>query len=466
MTINSRKPLDRTESSCHRSLHVHGGAHGRGCPTGPGCVRDHAGAIPPSAESLKQYKYPDWFRDAKFGIWAHWGPQAVPMDGDWYARQMYEQGHPQYKDHLEHYGHPSKFGYKDIIPLWKAEKWDPDRLMSLYKKAGREVLRQHGRRTTTTSTSGTRRYHTLERGEDGPAPRRGRRLAEGGEEAGPAVRRLRAPGRQLHLVPGQPRPTRPARSPACPTTAPIRSIRTSTTFPAAAGDTGWYSNDPRWQQRVVPPDQGTGRQLPARPALHRRRRAVRQRGRPEHDRPSLQRERGAARRQAEVVYTCKQKSEGRWVEDLERGVMAGIRPYPWQTDTSIGDWFYNRNWKYRGADWVIHMLVDIVSKNGNLLINVVQRPDGSLDPEAEKVLAEMADVDRDQRRGDLRDPALADLRRRPGPRQGRALQGGLRLHREGHPLHQQGRQDPLRLRPGLACREASSRSARWRSSPG
>ena len=70
--------------------------------------------------------------------------------------------------------------------------------------------------------------------------------------------------------------------------------------------------------------------------------------------------------------------------------MPGIRPYPWQTDTSIGDWYYNRNWKYRGADWVIHMLVDIVSKNGNLLINVVQRPDGSLDPEAEQVLADMA----------------------------------------------------------------------------
>jgi alpha-L-fucosidase len=88
----------------------------------------------------------------------------------------------------------------------------------------------------------------------------------------------------------------------------------------------------------------------------------------------------------EVVYTCKQESKGMWVQDLERGVMAGIRPEPWQTDTSIGDWYYNKNWKYRGADWVIQMLVDIVSKNGNLLINVVQRPDGSLDPEAEQVL--------------------------------------------------------------------------------
>src|SRR5215471_494369 len=94
------------------------------------------GPFQPSLESLTNYSCPQWFRDAKFGIWAHWGPQAVPMDGDWYARQLYEQGHPQYKDHREHYGHPSTNGYKDIIPLWKAEKWDPDRLMGLYKRAG------------------------------------------------------------------------------------------------------------------------------------------------------------------------------------------------------------------------------------------------------------------------------------------------------------------------------------------
>ena len=83
------------------------------------------GPFQPTMESLKQYQCPEWFRDAKFGIWAHWGPQAVPMDGDWYARGMYEQGSGQYTYHLEHYGHPSTNGYKDIIPLWKAEKWDP-----------------------------------------------------------------------------------------------------------------------------------------------------------------------------------------------------------------------------------------------------------------------------------------------------------------------------------------------------
>ncbi len=90
----------------------------------------------PNKESFHQYKYPEWFRDAKFGIWAHWGPQAVPRQGDWYARKMYEEGSADYKYHVAHYGHPSKFGYKDIIPLWKAERWDPEKLMALYKKAG------------------------------------------------------------------------------------------------------------------------------------------------------------------------------------------------------------------------------------------------------------------------------------------------------------------------------------------
>ena len=151
----------------------------------------------------------------------------------------------------------------------------------------------------------------------------------------------------------------------------------------------------------------------------------------------------------EAVYTCKQKSDGRWVEDLERGVMPKINPYPWQTDTSIGDWYYNRNWKFRPVSWIIHMLVDIVSKNGNLLLNVVQRPDGSLDPEVEQMLEQLAEWNADPRRGDLRHAALAGLRRGRRQGQGRPFQGGLHLHRQGHPLHHQGR-DALRHRAGLA----------------
>ena len=94
------------------------------------------GPFKPNDSSLKQYQYPEWFRDAKLGYWAHWGPQAVPRQGDWYAKKMYMENDPDYKYHLAHYGHPSKFGYKDIIPLWKAERWDPEKLMKLFKKAG------------------------------------------------------------------------------------------------------------------------------------------------------------------------------------------------------------------------------------------------------------------------------------------------------------------------------------------
>ena len=113
-----------------------------------------AGPFKPDMDSLKQYQCPDWFRDAKFGIWAHWGPQAVPMDGDWYARGMYEEGNKHYKHHLENFGHPSQHGYKDIIPLWRAEKWDPERLMGLYKKAGAATSSAWAA-TMTTSTCGT-----------------------------------------------------------------------------------------------------------------------------------------------------------------------------------------------------------------------------------------------------------------------------------------------------------------------
>src|SRR4051812_24617651 len=91
------------------------------------------GKFKPTWDSLKQYHVPDWFRDAKFGIWAHWGPQCQPEHGDWYGRSMYQEGSDDYKFHLQKYGHPSKFGFKDVINEWKAENWDPEELVTLYK---------------------------------------------------------------------------------------------------------------------------------------------------------------------------------------------------------------------------------------------------------------------------------------------------------------------------------------------
>jgi alpha-L-fucosidase len=340
-------------------------------------------------ESLKQYKCPEWFRDAKLGIWAHWGPQSVPMAGDWYARNMYIQGERQYKDHLDNYGHPSKLGYKDIIPLWKAEKWDPDRLMGMYKKAGAKyfvsMACHHDNFDLWNST-----YHKWNAVNMGP-----HRDVVGDWQKAAVKVGLRF-GVSEHMGASF---TWFQAAHGSDKTGPLAGVPYDGAdpkyeelyhWPAAKGDTGWYSNDPRWHRewfsRIkdlidqykpdllytdggVPFGNEVGRSMIAH--LYN---------------ASAQRHGGTA----EVVYTCKQQSNGMWIEDLERGVMAKVRPEPWQTDTSIGDWYYNKSWKYRGADWVIQMLVDIVSKNGNLLINVVQRPDGSLDPEAEGVLDKMA----------------------------------------------------------------------------
>jgi alpha-L-fucosidase len=348
-----------------------------------------SGPFRPEFESFKQYKCPEWFRDAKLGIWAHWGPQAVPMMGDWYARHLYVQGHPQYKHHLETYGHPTKHGHKDLIPLWKAEKWDPDRLMGLYKKAGARyfvsMACHHDNFDLWNST-----HHSWNAVKMGP-----KRDVVGDWQKAAKKLGLRF-GVSEHMGASF---TWFQVSRTSDKTGPLAGVPYDGAnpkyeelyhFPALRGDADWYSKDPRWHQEwfgrikdlvdqyqpdllytdgKVPFENAVGRSLIAH--LYNAS-AARHNGTPE------------------VVYTCKQRSDGMWIEDLERGVMAGVRPHPWQTDTSIGDWYYNKNWKSRGADWVIQMLVDIVSKNGNLLINVVQRPDGSLDPEAETVLAEMA----------------------------------------------------------------------------
>ncbi len=91
-------------------------------------------------ESLQTHQTPEWFRDAKFGIWAHWGPQCVEGSGDWMAREMYMEGSKAYNIHKERYGHPSEVGFKDILPLFKAERWNPDSLVARYKRCGAQYF--------------------------------------------------------------------------------------------------------------------------------------------------------------------------------------------------------------------------------------------------------------------------------------------------------------------------------------
>ena len=95
----------------------------------------------PTWESLKSYSVPEWFKDAKFGIFIHWGVYAVPaFRNEWYPRNMYIKDSPEFKHHQETWGHQSRFGYKDFIPMFKAEKWDPDAWVDLFQQAGARYI--------------------------------------------------------------------------------------------------------------------------------------------------------------------------------------------------------------------------------------------------------------------------------------------------------------------------------------
>jgi len=353
-----------------------------------------AGPFRATEDSLKQYRYPGWFRDAKLGIWAVWGPESVPEQGDWYARRMYDPNDAAYKFHVQHYGHPSKVGFKDIIPLWKAEQWDPERLMALYENAGAKyfcmIAEHHDNFDCWNST-----YQPWNSVNLGPkrdiaslwkkaARKLGLRfgmtehlaaswwfyaLAKGADKTGP-----------LAGIPYD------GADPRFAALYWSDNLRAKGFYDAAAPDVvqqAWFHRIKEMIDRYHPdllysdgplpyPDQ-YGRKLLAH--LYN---------------DSMQQNDGRLK----AVYTCKEDSRGRWVQDLERGVMDKICPEPWQTDTCVGGWYYDmnlaRNHGYKSAATVIHMLCDIVSKNGNLLLNFPPRPDGTLDEDELKILAEMA----------------------------------------------------------------------------
>jgi alpha-L-fucosidase len=298
------------------------------------------------------------------------------------------QGDRDYQHHLATYGHPSEQGYKDIIPLWKAEKWDPDRLMALYKKAGAKYFVSMGSHHDNFYlwNSKLHKWNSVQMGPKRDVVGDWQKAAQSQGLRFGVSEHLGASFNWFQVSHGADKTGPKAGVPYDGADPKYQDLYH---FPAKPGDTGWYSKDPRWQQQwferikelvdnyhpdLLYTDGGVpfGNEVGLSLIAH------------------LYNADAARNARMEVVYTCKQKSEGRWIEDLERGVMPKINPDPWQTDTSIGDWYYNKNWKFRPVSWTIHMLADIVAKNGNLLLNVVQRPDGSLDPEVEEMLGQMA----------------------------------------------------------------------------
>lgn len=358
-----------------------------------------SGPFKGTPESLKQFQCPKWFRDGKFGIWAHWGPQSVPGDGDWYARQLYldvrRYGHNAYESHLKVYGHPSQVGYKDILPLWKAEKWDPDRLMQLYKAAGAHYFVAQAVHHDNFDNWDSK-YQKWNSVNIGPHKDMVGLWQAAAKKEGLLFGVSEHLGHSFTFMQSSHDSDKTGPFAGVPYDGAAPANWDLYQMPANPGDTGWYSNDPRWAQewyariydlvtRYQPdllysdgglPYGKAGRDIVAQ--LYNL---------------SIQTHGG----KQEAVYCCKKNYnktdfiDGSCVQDLERGIMTDIQPLPWQTDTSTGEWFWVPNDRYRSSDDVIHSLTDIVSKNGNLLLNVTLLPDGSLPPPMETFLSQMAD---------------------------------------------------------------------------
>ena len=358
-----------------------------------------AGPFQPTWDSLAQYQTPEWFRDAKFGIWAHWGPQCQPGQGDWYARNMYEEGTHQYNSHLAQYGHPSKSGFKDVIHTWKAESWDPHHLIGLYKAAGAKyfmcLANHHDNFDNYAST-----YQSWNSVALGPK----KDLVGGWEKAARAAG-LRF-GVSVHAAHSW---AWYETSQRADKNGPLAGVPYDGNVTEADGKGLWWDGlDPQelYAQRHAPMglewdwnNKGAGA-LPSAAYIekfYKRTLELMDKYKPDqvyYDDTVLplypisdvglrlaahmynaDMQRHGGRLEAVVNGKILDEQQRKcMVMDLERGVSNRIEPLPFQTDTCIGNWHYDINLYnrhgYKTPDQVAHMLVDIVSKNGNLMLNI------------------------------------------------------------------------------------------------
>ncbi len=388
----------------------------------PLCAQAAQGPVAPTRESLvEHFTIPDWYRDAKLGMWAHWGPQCAPEAGDWYGRHLYLDDNPQAALHRARYGHPADHGFIDVIAGWKAEKWDPDAVFGAYKAAGARFLVAmacHHDNLDLYASS-----HPWNATRIGP-----KRALVGGWAA--AARRLGLPfgvsnhashawhwwqtaygydttgaragarydayrltkadgigtpweGLDPQMLYTGPRIVPPAGL-ECP--AAMRKWHDENTFTwletAPPGDPGyalhWLSRQMQLVERYQPdflyqdshflPFGEVGLMA----AAHFYNQAI-----------------GRTGAFSGVMSAGFRQGEGT-LHNFERSAADAVLPEPWQAATCIGDWHYNRarfnDKSYVPAVEVLRQLADVVSKNGTLLLSVPVRGDGTLDAEELAIL--------------------------------------------------------------------------------
>jgi alpha-L-fucosidase len=344
------------------------------------------------AESLRSYQIPEWFHDAKFGMWAHWGPQSAAEAGDWYARNIYIQDSPQYKYHVEHYGHPSKFGHKDICRLWKGDQFDPEHLIQLYKKAGAKYFMSmgvHHDNFDLWNSAHQPRWNSVATGpkKDVVGMWRQAALKHGLKFA--VSEHLSNSYNWLAV------------SHSSDKTGSMAGIPYDGQDPAYNDLYHPFPNNPP----ILP--QPMSREAPD---SWKRLYFLRIKDLIDKYQPDLLYTDGGIpfgdiglrlvshfynvsvkthRGSVQAVYTSKTAKDcehGTCALDIERGVADEILPQPWQTDTCIGNWHYQKGIRYKTAKTVIDMLCDIVSRNGNLMLNVPLPNSGAPDEEELKVV--------------------------------------------------------------------------------
>lgn len=386
-----------------------------------------SGKFEPTWESLSQYEVPEWFRDAKFGIWAHWGPQCQPEQGDWYARFMYDEGSRQYLWHIKNYGHPSVIGFKDVIHDWKAENWDPEELVKLYKRAGARYFFALGNHHDNFDLWNSE-YQEWNSVNIGPEKDIIAGWAKAAKNNGlPFGISIHASHAWIWYETAQ-RSDKEGSYAGIPYDGKLTKADGTGTWwegldpqklyvqnhPLSEGSEntnelykqwGWgngaalpsedYCNN--FLNRIIDvinkyhPDliyfDDTG--LPLWPVSD-----VGLKIAAHYYNSSIEQHNG--RLEAVLfgkILTKDQKECLVW--DVERGAPDNIQEKPWQTCTCIGDWHYKRsiyeNNGYKTAKTVIQMLADIVSKNGNLLLNIPVRGDGTIDEKEVAIVEEIAD---------------------------------------------------------------------------
>jgi alpha-L-fucosidase len=382
------------------------------------------GRFQPTWESFEEnYKVPEWFRDAKFGMWAHWGPQCVEGTGDWMGRTLYIEGTNEYNYHVEHYGHPSEFGFKDVLPLLKAENWDPDKIVAFYKEVGAKyfvaMANHHDNFDMWDS-----KYQEWNAKNIGPKRDVMAEWKVAADKAGlPFGVSVHADHAWTWYEPSQRYDQKGG---------PKMGVPYDGCLTKEDGKGKWWEGyDPQhlyrqnhelskgsWAQwqLIDQWEWKNGASIPSEEFatnIYNRTLDLINRFNPEfiyfdatglplwpisdaglkigahfynHNMATHNGKLTAV--MTGKILTDDQKKGVLW--DVERGAPNEMIPLPWETCTCIGGWHYNQsiydNNAYKSAATVIKMLVDVVSKNGNLLLSVPLRGDGTFDDKEEVIL--------------------------------------------------------------------------------